>query len=174
MSVLRIYAGLGIVLSASALGQTAAGNLQWVTLSSKRGELPVPGESTEQTGALVVTVDPNGATDFILSFRKVAPALVWYRHGVSGWTRYVIEQEFLPVEAGGAAYDGDGDFDIVFGGDATSNELWWWENPYPNFDPKVPWTRHVGSTRFTLTGAAGRPLSNLSSLSENWPKSSGT
>jgi hypothetical protein len=145
MSVLRIHAGLAIVLSAAGLGQAAAPNIKWVNLSSKRGELSVPGESTQQTGALAVKVDPNGGTDFILSFRKVAPALVWYRHGANGWTRYVIEKEFLTVEAGGAAYDidGDGDLDVVFGGDGTSNGLWWWENPCPNFDPNVSWKRHV-------------------------------
>ena len=53
--------------------------------------------------------------------------------------------DFLTVEAGGAAYDidGDGDLDIVFGGDYQSNELWWWENPYPHFDSDIPWKRHI-------------------------------
>src|SRR5207302_1550034 len=56
-----------------------------------------------------------------------------------------IEPQFLTVEAGGAAcdIDGDGDPDIVFGGDYQSNEVWWWENPYPNFDPKLPWQRRL-------------------------------
>ena len=30
-----------------------AGDVRWVNLSSERGELPVPGESTQQTGNLV-------------------------------------------------------------------------------------------------------------------------
>jgi hypothetical protein len=57
----------------------------------------------------------------------------------------VLDTNFLTIEAGGAVYDvdGDGDPDIVFGGDWQSNEVWWWENPYPKFDPKVPWQRHV-------------------------------
>src|SRR5439155_4755329 len=41
---------------------------------------------------------------------------------------------------------GDGDLDIVFGGDYQSTEVWWWENPYPSFDPKVPWQRHLIKT----------------------------
>jgi hypothetical protein len=121
---------------------------QWRRISSSTGELPVPGESHQQTGALIAKVDPKGGTDFILSFRQVAPALVWYRREGKVWSRYVIEKEFLTVEAGGAAYDidGDGDQDIVFGGDYKSTDLWWWENPAPAFDPNVSWKRHTIKT----------------------------
>lgn len=119
--------------------------VKWQRLSSRTGELPVPGESHEQTGALVAKIDPRGGTDFVLSFRKVAPALVWYRRQGDAWSRYVIEREFLTVEAGGAAFDidGDGDNDVVFGGDYQSDSLWWWENPAPHFDPNVSWKRHL-------------------------------
>src|SRR5262245_6397837 len=104
-----------------------AADIQWQRLSSKNGDLPVPGESTQQTGSLVADLDKNGINDFVLSFRKVAPALVWYRRTEKGWDRYVIEKDFLTVEAGGAAYDidGDGDEDLVFGGDWQSNQVWW-------------------------------------------------
>jgi len=117
----------------------------WKHLSSATGDLPVPGPSTEQTGALVGDLDKDGTNDFVLSFRRTAPALVWYRRVPTGWQRYVIETNFLTVEAGGAIYDidGDGNPDIVFGGDWQSDEVWWWENPYPKFDPQVPWKRHV-------------------------------
>ncbi len=128
----------------AALASLAA-DPQWKHLSSSTGDLPVPGTSTEQTGALVADLDKDGTNDFVLSFRKVAPALVWYRRTAAGWDRYVIETNFLTVEAGGAVYDidGDGDPDIVFGGDWQSNELWWWENPFPAFDPSIPWKRHL-------------------------------
>src|SRR5437762_12452720 len=119
--------------------------IQWTLLSSKKGDLPVPGESTQQTGNLVADLDNDGLSDFGISFRAKAPALGWYRRHNNGWDRIVIEPQFLTVEAGGAAYDidGDGDLDIVFGGDWQSNEVWWWENPAPKFDPSVPWKRHV-------------------------------
>ena len=122
-----------------------ASDPKWINLSSKDGKLPVPGTSTQQTGSLVADLDNNGITDFVISFRVVAPALVWYRRQGNEWKRYVIEQEFLTVEAGGASYDldGDGDLDIVFGGDSQSNQVWWWENPAPNFDPNVSWQRHL-------------------------------
>ena len=38
----------------------------------------------------------------------------------------------------------------MLGGEYTP-ELWWWENPYPNFDPGTPWTRrtiHTSSGRY--------------------------
>ena len=122
-----------------------AADLSWRHLSSSTGDLPLPGTSSEQTGALIVDLDRDGTNDFVITFRKVAPALVWYRRTTLGWDRYVLDPAFLTVEAGGAVFDidGDGDPDIVFGGDWQSNEVWWWENPYPKFDTKVAWKRHL-------------------------------
>jgi len=133
-----------IFLAAAALSAAGA-ELKWKHLSSATGDLHVPGTSTEQTGALVADLDKDGTNDFVISFRKVAPALVWYRRTGSGWERSVLDPSFLTVEAGGAVYDidGDGDPDIVFGGDWQSSEVWWWENPYPHFDPSIPWKRHL-------------------------------
>jgi hypothetical protein len=118
---------------------------QWRHLSTTTGNLPLPGTSTEQTGALIGDFDRDGKNDFIISFRKTGPALVWYRRTDSGWARHVIEPDYLTVEAGGAMadIDGDGDPDVVFGGDWQSDEVWWWENPSPTFDPGVPWKRHT-------------------------------
>ena len=140
----------------------------WGHLSSTNSALPSPGPSTQQTGALVVDLDKDGTNDFVLSFREKAPALVWYRRNSAGWDRYVIEKDYLTVEAGGAFYDidGDGDSDLVFGGDWQSKQVWWWENPYPNFDPAISWKRHLikdgGATQhhdqvFGDFKAAGKP-----------------
>jgi hypothetical protein len=142
-SPIRLY----VALTIAALACRAA-DPQWRHLSSSTGDLPVPGTSTQQTGALVGDFDKDGTNDFVLSFRQVAPALVWYRRTATDWDRYVIEPQFLTVEAGGAIcdIDGDGNPDIVFGGDWQSSEVWWWKNPYPKFDPNVPWERHVIKT----------------------------
>jgi sugar phosphate isomerase/epimerase len=119
--------------------------LRWTHLSSSTGELPVPGPSTEQTGAVVADLDKSGSNGFVLSFRKIAPALVWYRHAGPGWERSVIDPSFLTVEAGGAVHDIDGDGypDLVFGADWQGDQVWWWENPAGNYDPSVPWKRHI-------------------------------
>src|SRR5258705_404876 len=108
-----------IILLALTARISFAADPAWRHLSSTNGALPVPGASTQQTGALVVDLDRDGTNDFVLSFRQKAPALIWYRRKPTGRDRYVIEQEFLTVEAGGAFYDidGDGDPDLVFGGD---------------------------------------------------------
>jgi len=117
----------------------------WLHLSSTRGELPVPGESDQQTAALVLDIDRDGIDDFVIGARAAAPALVWYRRTGAGWQRYVIEPELLPIEAGGAVHDidGDGDLDIVMGEDASGNRVYWWANPHPHHDPGASWQRRV-------------------------------
>ncbi|MHB1034337.1 MAG: FG-GAP repeat domain-containing protein [Pirellulales bacterium] len=131
---------------ACATGAIAAPAVVWRNLSSKRGDLPAPpGGSLQQTGAVLGDFDGDGRKDFILSFRQKPPALVWYRRTATDWDAYVIEKDYLTIEAGGAVadIDGDGDLDVVFGGDWQSNEVWWWENPSPQFDKETSWKRHV-------------------------------
>jgi hypothetical protein len=123
--------------------------LTWTHLSSRNGDLPAPNAGTQQTASLVLDVDRDGVNDFVITERTAAPAAVWYRRNASGWTKYTIEAQSLHIEAGGAFadIDGDGDLDVIFGGDWMSNEVWWWENPYPHFDPAVPWKRHLIKNR---------------------------
>jgi len=117
----------------------------WDHVSSKDGEIAVPNEGNQQTATLVMDVDKNGVNDFIVSERTKAPSVVWYRRSESGWDRYVIDKDALTIEAGSAFsdIDGDGDADIVLGGDAQSNQVWWWENPYPDFAPDKTWQRRL-------------------------------
>jgi hypothetical protein len=133
-----------LVWSCVVWGQ--ARSVRWERKSTADGDLPSPGTSREQTGDLAARLDPDSpATDFIVSARVTGPALVWYRRNPGGWDRYLIEKDFMHIEAGGAAFDidGDGDLDIVFGDDWQGGNLYWWENPFPNFNPDVPWKRHL-------------------------------
>ncbi len=118
----------------------------WNHLTTVAGDLPSPGGSDDQTAALILDIDKDGLNDFVIGTRgNPGPALMWYRRQANGWQRYMIDANKLRVEAGGAFYDidSDGDLDVVMGGDGSSNQIWWWENPYPNYNPNTSWTRHL-------------------------------
>lgn len=118
-------------------------NVTWRHLSTKNGDLPAPNAGTQQTSASVFDIDKDGINDFVISERTAAPSMVWYRRTARGWNRYVMDADPLRVEAGSTHHDidGDGDLDMVAGGDSRSNEVWWWENPYPEFAAGRPWKR---------------------------------
>lgn len=122
--------------------ETAAG---WRHLSAKRGELPLPCKGKQQTASAVFDVDKDGVADFVIAERTAAPAVVWYRRVKSTWQRYVLEPSALRIEAGATFgdVDGDGDLDFIAGGDAKSNEVWWWENPHPHHNPERGWRRRI-------------------------------
>jgi hypothetical protein len=126
-------------------GLATGAQTRWTRISTASGDLPNPVGSAQQTGALVANLGKGRAADIVIGYRVHAPALVWTRRTATGWSRYVIDRDFLPLEAGGAAHDidRDGDLDIVFGEDASGNKLYWWENPYPRFVQDVPWTRRA-------------------------------
>jgi len=113
-------------------------------LSSVNGDLEVPNTGDQQTATAVFDVDKDGVNDFLITERSQAPSVVWYRHTADGWQRHVVDDTPLRIEAGSAVsdIDGDGDQDVVFAGDSGSNLVWWWENPYPDFDPEKPWNRY--------------------------------
>ena len=134
------------LLAISSVTPGFGADVKWLHLSSKSGDLPAPpGGSTQQTGAVVGDFDGDGIVEFMVSFRQKPPALVWYRREEDRWKLFIVEDSFLTIEAGGATWDidGDGDLDVVFGGDWQSADVWWWENPAPDFDPGRSWQRHL-------------------------------
>jgi hypothetical protein len=143
--LLAVIISLGIVLSISYINRPKQLKENWVHLSSTAAEIPKPGASQEQTATLVLDVNKDGLLDFVVGARKASPALTWFKRNSTGWQRYIIDSDVLPIEAGGAFHDidGDGDYDIVMGEDWSGKEVFWWENPYPNYQPTASWTRHT-------------------------------
>lgn len=132
---------LACLISGQACAQA---KLQWKHLSTTTGDLAVPGTSKQQTACLVDDLNGDGRADFVIGCRQGTPALVVYYGTKRGWRRAVVEPEGLEIEAGGVAYDvdGDGDQDLIFGRDYSGNEMWWWENPGRK-KSNAFWKRHV-------------------------------
>jgi hypothetical protein len=118
--------------------------INWRHLSTTNGDLPPANGGKEQTSCLVADLDKNGFQDFVITDRSVTPSVIWYRYDGERWESYVIDHSPIRIEAGSADLDidGDGDQDIIFGGESRSNEVWWWENPYPEYDPGKSWERY--------------------------------
>ncbi len=139
----KALVGLGLCLSSMLLAQTR--QYKWQHVSSTTGELPVPNSGGQQTSCTVFDIDKDGYKDIVITERTQTPTVIWIRHTAQGWTKQPIETGYVRPEAGSEAFDidGDGDLDFMTGGDGTSNHIWWWENPYPHFDPQKGWTRRL-------------------------------
>jgi len=140
--MLWVWLALSAEPSAAAHSRGASPDLTWQHLSTSTGTLDAPSESPQQVLAIILDINKDGLNDFVIGARRApGPSLVWYQRQANGWTRRVIDSSALQMEAGGAFHDidGDGDLDIVAGSNNQNNEIWWWENPYPNYSGD--WTR---------------------------------
>ncbi len=137
--------GLSVLCLSASASAAALPMPSWRRLSSRDGALPMPNGGNEQTACVVFDIDGDGRTDIVIAERTRAPAVVWLRPTPAGWERYLIDDRLDHPEAGGLAWDvdGDGHPDLVLGGDWRSDELWWYQNPAPDFDPARPWPRRL-------------------------------
>lgn len=116
----------------------------WKQLSTVNGDIPIVNKGTQQTSSIVLDVDNDGINEFFITERTEAPSVVMYKFVDNKWNSFIIDNELVKVEAGGTTWDvdNDGDLDVIFGGEGRSNQVWWWENPYPSYDVAIPWKRH--------------------------------
>ncbi len=125
----------------------------WNPVSNLHFGFPIT-KTGRQVATLVMDVDKDGIKDFVIASYT---GIEWYKMKTDGnawsmmpeiaWDRFVIEPGYkdVHIEAGGDYYDidGDGDLDIVMGGSGNSNQVWWWQNPYPKYDPGKAWKRYL-------------------------------
>lgn len=146
--ILQISIVIAFALLISCQGNKNSNNdpqvVKWEHNSSLYRDLPFAGVGS-QVSALIMDVDNDGLNDFVVAGWG-QPSMVWFKRNDSGWSKYLIDEGTEYIEAGGAFadIDGDGDLDIVQGGDwRTLKEVWWWENPYPDLSPDKPWNRYL-------------------------------
>ncbi|MDB4583801.1 FG-GAP-like repeat-containing protein [Draconibacterium sp.] len=127
------------------LAQPQIPKIDWQHIDSNKAGIESPNGAEQQTSGVVFDIDKDGINDFIITERKTSPSVVWYKKNGEKWDRYILDDRPLRIEAGAAFYDidNDGDLDPVFAGESQSNEVWWWENPYPSYDKNTPWKRRT-------------------------------
>jgi len=109
-----------------------------------------PGTHPQQVAALIFDINKDGVNDFVIGSRRgTGASVVWYeQNGSNTWVRHLIESDpSLPLESGGTFHDidGDGDNDLILG-DSAGQNIYWWENPFPNFQSGTSWVRRLIKT----------------------------
>ncbi|MDD5688433.1 MAG: chitobiase/beta-hexosaminidase C-terminal domain-containing protein [Elusimicrobia bacterium] len=123
--------------------------------SSKDGYLSLPGTTgSEYVDSVVLDVDNDGLSDFVIMKRGEAPALVWYKKNGNNWDQKSIDPDVLKLGCFSQPYDidNDGDLDIVNMGDWNEVQGFWWENPGPQaVGTATRWTKHLIKNTGTVT-----------------------
>ncbi|HEX8039267.1 MAG TPA: VCBS repeat-containing protein [Chryseosolibacter sp.] len=141
LHLMRGESDLGVPQAPGSLPQNE--RVQWKHLSSANGDFVSP-DVGNQSAALVFDIDKDGRDEIVLAGWGDT-SMVWYRKKGDSWEKYLMDHSHSHIEAGGLSYDidGDGDLDVLQGGSWMTNEVWWWENPFPDYDPGKAWTKYT-------------------------------
>ncbi len=117
--------------------------VKWKHFSSANGDFSPP-DIGNQSATLVFDIDKDGKDEIVLAGWGDT-SMVWYRKKGESWEKYLMDNTHSHIEAGGVSYDidGDGDLDVLQGGSWMTNEVWWWENPFPDYDPGKAWQKYT-------------------------------
>jgi hypothetical protein len=121
----------------------AAERVSWKHFSSANGDFAAPGVGN-QSATLVFDIDKDGKDEIAIAGWGDT-SMVWYKKDGDSWSKYLLDNTHSHIEAGGVYYDidGDGDLDVLHGGSWNTNEMWWWENPYPKYDAAKAWQKYT-------------------------------
>ena len=117
--------------------------VNWKHLSSSQADFVPPGVGN-QSALLVFDMDKDGKEEMVVAGWGTT-SMVCYKMNGETWEKYLLDNRKSHIEAGGAFHDidRDGDQDILHGGSWATNEVWWWENPFPNYNAQTPWNRYT-------------------------------
>ena len=142
-SALQAILLLAIVSAWLPTASAQTERVKWKHLSSSSGDFPPPNVGS-QSATLVFDIDKDGKDEMVVAGWGDT-SMVWYRKKGNSWEKYLMDDTHSHIEAGGVSYDidGDGDQDVLQGGSWMTNEVWWWENPFPDFDPVKAWKKYT-------------------------------
>jgi hypothetical protein len=117
----------------------------WRRLSNHSGEFARAGVA-QQSSAVVADIDRDGRDDFVIAGWSPKTSMVWFRSTAKGPERHLIDDRQSHIEAGGVAFDmdGDGDLDILQKDFQHERRVDIWFNdgpsecPAPSFEPSTP------------------------------------
>lgn len=124
--------------------QEQADKYIWKTYSTEYGDIELPSKGKIQTNCIVADFNNDNIDDFVIFEKTEDPSVLLYTYsGENKWTKSIIERRKVTVGESACFYDidGDGDLDIAAGSDET-NQIWWWENPFPSTNSARGWKRN--------------------------------